>query len=126
VFTAPLAWVDEDGVTNVFIVNDNGFIAYTIHTSQSGRSTINEKYFLPSIQGSSSPLLVNGMIFVQTNQRVIFALDPADGDVMWRSSDTGELHWQAPVVVNGHVYALDNTGYLRKFSILLSLPSSTS
>lgn len=107
IFTQPLAWLDPDtGLTWVFIVNDNGFVAYNVVTDQNGVSSLKIAYSSSAIKGTS-PVMANNILFVQTST-AIRALDPKSGSVLWTSSNSGPLKWQSPIVVNGHVYAVDN------------------
>jgi len=114
VFTHPLAWQDPSTkivwvyvVTTTAATKGTGFHAYQILTDGTGVSTLNLNYTLTD--AGTSPFMANNILFVQV-ANAIKALNPATGKTLWTSSATVGLHWQSPIVINGHVYSADNSG----------------
>lgn len=104
VLTQPAVWTDPTGVTWVFIANGNGLSAFTLTTDSSGHSSLQVAY--ANGDSGSSPFVAGGVLYVQ-GYGVISALNPLTGTLLW-SADSGGLHWQSPIVVNGHLYVTDN------------------
>jgi len=126
VFNSPLAWQDPlTGVVWVYVVTTNaqrpkaGFHAYNVLTDASGASSLHLNYTLP--EAGTSPFMANNLLFVQVSGS-IRALDPTSGAVLWTSSPMSGLHWQSPIVVNGRVYGVDNSGSMYAWS----LPASSA
>jgi outer membrane protein assembly factor BamB len=116
----PAAWTDANGATWVFVTDNlRNLYAYRVVTN-GGPTSLQLAY--SSANGGSSPLLVNGMLIVQGNN-VLQALNPATGAILWSSTQTaaggstGPLHWQSPVVVNGHVFTADDAGNLTAYGL---------
>lgn len=117
VLTQPAVWNDPTGVTWVFVANDCGFSAFKVVTSN-GVTRLQLAY-QNKVMGSS-PYIANGVLFVQGNN-VLYALAPTTGTILWSSAlrsaggSIGELHWQSPLIVNGHVYAVDMNGHITAY-----------
>jgi len=115
VFTQPLAWEDPSThVVWVYVVTTTaatktgtGFHAYTILTDKNGISTLNLNYTLPN--AGTSPFVANNILYFQISNAVK-AINPATGKTLWTSSTTTGLHYQSPIVINGHIYSADNSG----------------
>jgi len=114
VFTHPLAWQDPSTgnvwvyvVTTTAATKGTGFHAYQILTDSSGSSTLHLNYTLTD--AGTSPFVANDILFLQVASAVK-ALDPVTGKTLWTSSATSGLHWQSPIVINGHVFTADNNG----------------
>lgn len=66
---------------------------------------------------TTSPAIANGIVFAENGTHVI-AVDPTTGTKLWTSTDSlGSFHWQALIVVNGRVFAPDNSGHLWAFGL---------
>ncbi len=118
--TQPVAWTDASGMTWVFVANFNGFDAYKVITNAQGQTTLQLAY--QNGNSGSSPFIANNILFVQGNN-VLRAMDPTTGNVLWSSSQAsaggniGGLHWESPIVVNGHVYVTDESGKLFAYGL---------
>lgn len=118
--TQPVAWTDASGMTWVFVANFNGFDAYKVITNAQGQTSLQLAY--QNGNSGSSPFIANNILFVQGNN-ALRAMDPTTGNVLWSSSQAsaggniGSLHWQSPIVVNGHVYVPDNNGKLFAYGL---------
>lgn len=110
VFSQPIGWVDGSGTTWVFVTDMcDSLYAYKVVNSQL------QKIYEKDNIGRSSPFLVNDMLFLQKSG-TISALDPAAGSVLW-SVSVGNMHWQSPIVINGHLLVLTQDGKLTAFGV---------
>ena len=66
--------------------------------------------------GGTTPIVANGVLFVASPHNIV-ALKPTTGDVLWRDTTIGDIHWQSPIVVNGTLFIADNGGYMSAYSI---------
>jgi PQQ-like domain len=120
VLTQPIAWNDVHNTTWVFVTNGGELGAFKVVTDASGHTTLQKAY--SNNHGGSSPFIANGILFVQGNN-VLWAMDPTTGNVLWSSTQPsaggsiGGLHWQSPIIVNGHVYVPDESGYLTAYGL---------
>jgi hypothetical protein len=114
-FNHPLAWQDPQGNVWVYVITTDaqspgstaGFHAYQVLTDSRGVSTLSLTYTLPKF--GTSAIMTDSILFYQTISGII-AVDPTSGTTLWTSSPTTGLHWQSPIVVNGHIYSSDNNG----------------
>ena len=121
VFTHPLAWTDPStGILWVFIVNGHGFTAYNIITDSNGQSSIVQAYAQNSIMGTS-PIMANGVLYIQQANSLI-ALEPTTGKILWTSSNSGPIHWQSLIVVNGVVYSVDDDSHAYAWGLPTTKP----
>ena len=115
VLTAPVAWQDpSSGLTLIFVAGLKGFVCFSLQTDAAGASSLAVEYQLP-VEGTS-PFLANGVLYLQTSN-LMLALDPPTGKTLWQFSGSGSLHMQSPIVVNGDLYSLDNSGNAYAFGI---------
>lgn len=118
--THPVVWNDGAGMTWVFVANFSGFSAFKVVTDGAGHTTLQLAYH--NGNSGSSPFMANGVLFVQ-GDGVLRAMNPTTGAVLWSSTQAsaggsiGGLHWQSPIVVNGHVYVPDNAGNLSAYML---------
>ena len=118
--THPLVWTDSTGMTWVFVANFNGFSAFKVVTDGTGHTTLQLVY--RNGNSGSSPFMANGVLYIQGNG-VLRATNPTTGATLWSSTQAsaggsiGGLHWQSPIVVNGHVYVPDNSGNLTAYAL---------
>jgi hypothetical protein len=110
VLTAPAAWSDPvDGTTWTFIGNNAGLSAFQVTVNGSGAPALTTKW---TISGSgSSPLLVNGILYWSTSNKMR-AIDPRSGTLLWSDATFGGVHWESPIVIQGVLYATDESGKL--------------
>ena len=107
-------------MTWVFVANFNGFSAFNVVTDGAGHTTLRLAY--RNGNSGSSPFMANGVLYIQGNG-VLRATNPTTGDTLWSSTQAsaggsiGGLHWQSPIVVNGHVYVPDNSGNLTAYTL---------
>lgn len=111
--TQPAVWTDPSGVTWVFIVDDSGLSAFTLRTDTGGHSTLQLAY--TNGYAGSSPLVAGGVLYIE-GYGTTRALNPLTGNLLWNASNGG-LHWQSPIVVNGHLYAADNSGTITCYAL---------
>jgi hypothetical protein len=112
----PVTMNDSSGQTWVFAFDDSeNLYAYQVATTQ-GRSQLVLAYQEAS-GGHTSPLVVNGMLFVEGSAG-IRAINATTGGVLWTGSLGGDnVHWTSPCVANGRVYVPDSSGAVRCFAL---------
>jgi hypothetical protein len=113
IFSAPISW--NDGTSIWVFVTDmcNDLYAYKVANNQ-----LQQVY--KNSNGGSSPLMVNGMLFIQSSGG-IKTIDPTTGTILW-TGQVGNMHWQSPAVVNGHVFVIDNSN-LTSFEVANNSPT---
>jgi len=113
-------WNDQNETTWVFVANNSGLSAFKVVTDGNGRSSLQLAY--TNSHSGSSPFIANGILFLQGNG-MISAIAPTTGAMLWSSTQSsargsiGSLHWQSPIVINGRVYVLDNSGQLTAYTL---------
>src|SRR5581483_8493900 len=85
VLTAPAVWKNPGGSPVVIYANDSGVTAYTIDTSG---STPKLKVDWSSGNGGSSPVVVNGVMYMASDGHLA-TYNPANGHQMWSTSVIG-------------------------------------
>lgn len=118
--THPAVWTDASNVTWVFIANFCGLSAFKVVTNGQGISTLQLIY--TNSNSGSSPIIADGILFLQANGAIL-ATNPTTGATLWNSTQPsaggtiGGLHWQSPIVVNGHVYIPDDSGHFTMYGL---------
>ena len=118
--THPAVWNDANGTTWVFVTNFSGLMAYKVVTDGQGKTTLQMAY--QNGASGSSPFVANGILYIQ-GDGVLHALNPTNGTEFWNSRQAsaagsiGGLHWESPIVVNGHIYVPDNNGKLTAYGL---------
>jgi hypothetical protein len=120
--TQMTAWNDpnNNNQTWVFVANNCGLSAFEVVTNAQGHSSLQLMY--NNGNSGSSPFVANNVLFVQGNG-VLRAMAPTTGAVLWSSTQAsaggsiGALHWQSPLIVNGNVYVVDNTGQMFAYGL---------
>lgn len=116
IFSQPISWTDNSKNIWVFITDMcNNLYAYKVINNNL------QKVYESNSDGGSSPLMVNGVLFIESSNS-IKAIDPTTGDVFWTGT-IGNIHWQSPAVIDGHVFTLDNNN-LTAFAVPGGLPTS--
>lgn len=120
IVTHPLAWNDAQGTTWLFVANTYYLFGYKVVTDAQGKTTLQLAY--QNKNGGSSPFLANNILYVQA-KGVLRAMNPTTGEVLWSSTQAsaggsiGKMHWQSPIVVNGHIYVPDDSSYLSAYGL---------
>ncbi len=113
VLPQPAVWTDGHGVVWIFIANANGLTALRLTTDASGHSSLSVVYH--NSDAGSSPFVAGNVLYVQ-GPGTLLALNPKTGATLW-SAQTGSQHWQSPLIVNGMVFAVNDSGSMYAFSI---------
>ena len=111
----PAVWVNPaDGSSWVYVMSYfNGSAAYKIALDGAGKPSLAQQW---TATGGSSPLIANGTLYYLTGNRVV-ALNALSGASIWTGASMGGTHWQSPILVNGRIYAIDNTSKLWAFQL---------
>jgi|HubBroStandDraft_1064217.scaffolds.fasta_scaffold02755_7 F5/8 type C domain-containing protein/malectin (di-glucose binding ER protein)/fibronectin type III domain protein/PQQ enzyme-like repeat protein/putative pyrroloquinoline-quinone binding quinoprotein len=109
-------WINPaDSTTWIFVVSpSNGMNAMRLAVDGSGNPSL-----VPVWQeggGGGGAHVANGVLYFAQNANVQ-ALNPTTGALLWHNTGIGQIHWQAPVVVNGVMYVGDNGRQLTAFSV---------
>jgi PQQ enzyme repeat/PQQ-like domain len=113
VLTAPAAWVDPvDGSTWAFVANSAGISGLQITLDGAGTPSLTSRWTVHT--GGSSPIVANGVLFYAGSNDVQ-GLAPRTGVQLWNSTLIGGIHWESPIVANGHLYLPDESGKLWAF-----------
>ncbi len=103
-----------DGSTWVFIVSpSNGMNALRLIVDGSGNPSLVSMWTHSG--GGGGAHVANGVLYFAQNGN-LQALNPTTGALLWHNAGIGQIHWQAPVVVNGVLYIGDNGSQLTAFS----------
>jgi hypothetical protein len=108
IFSQPIAWNDTSNVTWVFVTD----ICDNLYAFKVTSSRLQQVYAKSKI-GRSSPIIINGMLFIQMS-KAIKAIDPATGSILWTAA-ADNMHWQSPIVINGKVFVLGASGTLTAY-----------
>jgi outer membrane protein assembly factor BamB len=120
VLTALAVWVNPaDGSTWVFIANDSGISGLQLTVNRAGTPALVPRW--NDGTGGSSPILANGVLFYDSTAG-IRALDPLSGHQIFVDGTVAGVHWESPIVVNGHLYITDEVGHLVAYGLPTLLP----
>jgi hypothetical protein len=112
VLPQPAVWVNPaDGKTWAFVASWGGIDAYRLNTV--GTPSLSKQWSVPG--AGTSPAIANGMLYYAPGG-IVRALDPLTGAQLW-SASIGGIHWQSPIVVNGHLYITDSGSQLWSFPL---------
>jgi outer membrane protein assembly factor BamB len=74
--------------------------------------------------GATSPAVAGGVLFAATTgNKDLLAVDPRTGQLLWTSlaphagGSIGYIHWESPIVINGHLYCPDEDGDLVAYGL---------
>ena len=110
VLTRPVTWLDPaTNTTWLFVTNDSGTSALQLATDSSGQPTLTTVWQTPI--GGSTAVIANGVLFYARSNE-IDAVSAATGDLLWKDTSIGAIHWESPIVIDGGVYIADGDGYL--------------
>ncbi|MDP9120938.1 MAG: PQQ-binding-like beta-propeller repeat protein [Acidobacteriota bacterium] len=110
VLTAPAVWTDpRDGRIWVFLANGNGISGLELAVDGTGNPSLTSRW--TNSTGGSSPIVANGIVFYAGSGNV-FGLDPTTGGQLWHDTSIGGIHWESPIVVDGHLYLTDESNQL--------------
>jgi hypothetical protein len=110
VLTAPAVWVDPiDGSTWTFVVNFSGLSGVKLSLDGLENPSLAAQW---TVSGSgSSPIVANGILYWATGSRMR-AFNPRTGALLWSDATFGGVHWESPIVIQGRLYATDESGKL--------------
>ena len=122
VLTQPAVWVNpaDQGVWT-FIANGGGISGLRLTVGPGGTPSLVSKW--TNGAGGTSPVLANGILYY-AGSGVLHALDPTTGNTLWSdTTNVGGIHWESPIVVQGHVYLTDEAAHLIAW---IPVPGNTS
>lgn len=108
--TQAAVWVNPaDSSTWAFIAHNAGIVGYQVVVDPEGNPMLAQRW--SSANTGNSPVVANATVYYIANGAVR-ALDAVTGNVIWTDTQIGSVHWQSPIVVNGHLYVIDETSNL--------------
>ena len=114
----PATWVDTSGATWLFVANGSGISGLKLGLNGSNVPALSPVWQKTS--STTSPIVANGVLYTFsscTGGTCIVARDPATGDALWTSEHVSSPHWQSPILVDGILYAIDNSSKLWAFNL---------
>jgi len=113
VLTQPQAWLDGRR-TWAFVANNHGIAAYELVPDDDGNPQLVLRW-TSDLRGTT-PVIVNRVLYVASPHQFT-AIRPSTGEILWRDSTIGDIHWQSPIIVNDMVYLADAAGYVTASSL---------
>jgi outer membrane protein assembly factor BamB len=116
----PATWVDTagDGATWLFVANGSGLSGLKLGLNGSNIPMLSPVW--QKTNGTTSPVVANGVLYSISScsgGTCIVARNPTTGDALWTSEHIASPHWQSPIVVDGTIYVMDNSGKLWAFGL---------
>ncbi len=119
-FTQPAVW--RSGGQTWIYVGDNGELrALRLVTDARGASRLETAWKAGA--SSTSPVIVNGIVFAAATGGALNAFDARTGRQLWTSTlptaggTIGGVHWESPIAVDGYVYISDEGGHLTAYAL---------
>jgi hypothetical protein len=123
VLAQPAVWVNPaDGSTWTFVATRLGLTGLRVAFSASGAPSLQTMWNITpagtstGVTGGTSPVVANNVVYGVWGGMII-GVDPLTGNLLWRNSSIGSIHWESPIVVNGMVYITDESGDLTAFGL---------
>jgi outer membrane protein assembly factor BamB len=113
VHTQPVAWLAPDGSAWVFFGTGGGVSGLKLDLSGE-KPHLATQWVIGG--GASSPVLANDVLYV-AHSNSLRAIDPETGEILWTSTEIGDVHWQTPIVGGDHLYICDAAGHLKSFAV---------
>ncbi|HEX3108707.1 MAG TPA: PQQ-binding-like beta-propeller repeat protein [Thermoanaerobaculia bacterium] len=111
--TQPVAWLAPDGSAWVFFATGAGVSGLKLDLT-GGKPHLVTQWVISG--GASSPVLANDVLYV-AHSNTLRAIDPQTGQILWSSTEIGDVHWQTPIVGGDHLYVCDAAGHLKSFAV---------
>lgn len=114
--TVPVVWNDPaDGSVWLFVGNLSGIAGMKL-VLDLNKAPVFRTVWQAVGQGSEgAPIVANGVLYWAVNN-ALRAFDPRTGQILWQATDSGGVHWQAPVVVDGVLYVPDHNKHLAAYA----------
>ncbi|HXB55555.1 MAG TPA: FG-GAP-like repeat-containing protein [Vicinamibacteria bacterium] len=109
VLTALAVWTNpaDNGVW-VFVANGSGISGLQATVDGSGNPSLASKW--SDSTAGASPIVANSILYYASAAGAR-ALDPVKGTQLW-SASIGGVHWESPIVINGHLFVTDEGSQL--------------
>lgn len=121
VFTQPVIWQDgSNGPIWIIVAATCGLRAYQAATDASGATRLVQVWASDAV--TTTPILAGGVLYAATSGAVL-AINPRDGHQLWSSDQDsaggsiGGIHWESPIVADGHLYCPDEDGHLTAYAL---------
>ena len=114
----PATWVDGSGTPWLFVANSQGLSGLTLGLDGSNVPHLSANW--TKNNSTTSPIVANGVLYSFsscTGGTCLVARNPATGDALWTSEHVSGPHWQSPILVDGVLYAIDNSSKLWAFAL---------
>ena len=114
VLTAPAVWVNPaDDSTWIFVANNNGISALRLVLAPPAPPAFQVEWQKSGAR--TSPVVGNNVLYAE-GSGTLEALAPTTGNVLW-SVLWPSVHWESPVVIEGILYATDESGHLSAYTV---------
>ena len=109
VLTALAVWTNpaDNGVW-VFVANGSGISGLQATVDGSGNPSLTSRW--TDGTPGASPIVANSILYYASSSGAR-ALDPVKGTQLW-SASIGGVHWESPIVINGHLFVTDESSQL--------------
>jgi hypothetical protein len=122
VLTAPAVWTNPvNGAVWVLVANGSGISGLQATVDGLGHASLTPRW--TDATGGTSPIVANGILYYASFGGVR-ALDPSTGNLLWSDASIGGIHWESPIVVDGHLYVTDEGGKLWAYGPSPPAPAS--
>ncbi|HEY8848082.1 MAG TPA: PQQ-binding-like beta-propeller repeat protein [Thermoanaerobaculia bacterium] len=116
VLSQPAAWLDRRMQrTWLFVANRHGISAFRLEKNADDSPQLVRRWMSTTDSGTT-PIVANGVLYLVAPHRIV-AMRPTTGNVLWRDTSIGDIHWQSPIIVNGTLYVADLGGYLNAYTV---------
>jgi outer membrane protein assembly factor BamB len=117
----PVAWQDPaGGGVWLFVSTLCHMDAYRVVTSPAGVTRLQTAWYR-GVE-TTTTVVAGGVLFAASSGDLL-ALDPRTGRELWHSAapaaggSIDQIHWESPLVIDGHVYCADETDHLTAYGI---------
>lgn len=121
ILPSPATWTNPaDGSHWLFVSHFYGTAGIQVGTDANGFPVLtpvwqntNPGTSLNTQVTSASPLVANGVLYYGSSDKVLHAVNPTTGALLWQDSTSlSTIKWQSPIVANGMLYIADQRGVI--------------
>jgi len=103
---------EVDGEVVVEVDATMGAVVAVDATKRGDISVTGQKWKVVELNGNrSTPLLVNGKLYVMDDRAKLFVLDPETGEELFKRTALGRKMFASPLYADGKIYTITESGY---------------